>query len=115
MGQTNNDYVYYRQVPTMVPYDNTNEAGGGWGKHPAGGYYEGPNHVATLMSHHANERRFWARANAILDWEIINDLKFQANFSANFDSHANNLFLESWNLGIFVSTGLLLERLWLRL
>ena len=98
-GQTNNDYVYYRQVPTMVPYDNTNEAGGGWGKHPAGGYYEGPNHVATLMSHHANERRFWARANAILDWEIINDLKFQANFSANFDSHANNLFLESWNLG----------------
>jgi hypothetical protein len=25
-GQTNNDYVYYRQVPTMVPYDNTNEA-----------------------------------------------------------------------------------------
>ena len=46
-----------------------------------------------------NERRFWARANAILDWEIINDLKFQANFSANFDSHANNLFLESWNLG----------------
>lgn len=33
-GQTNNDYVYYRQVPTMVPYDNTNEAGGGWGKHP---------------------------------------------------------------------------------
>ena len=34
-GQTNNDYVYYRQVPTMVPYDNTNEAGGGWGKHPA--------------------------------------------------------------------------------
>lgn len=34
-----------------------------------------------------------------LDWEIINDLKFQANFSANFDSHANNLFLESWNLG----------------
>lgn len=35
----------------------------------------------------------------ILDWEIINDLKFQANFSANFDSHANNLFLESWNLG----------------
>lgn len=57
-GQTNNDYVYYRQVPTMVPYDNTNEAGGGWGKHPAGGYYEGPNHVATLMSHHANERRF---------------------------------------------------------
>ena len=98
-GQTNNDYVYYRQVPTMVPYDNTNEAGGGWGRHPAGGYYEGPNHLATLLSHHANERRFWARANAIVDWEIINDLKFQANFSANYDSHANNQFLESWNLG----------------
>jgi len=98
-GKPNTDYVYYRQIPTMQPYDNTNDTGGGWGKHPAGGYYEGPNLMATLMSRHANEKKYWAKANVILDWEIINNLKFQANLSGNFNSYAKNTFQESWNLG----------------
>lgn len=98
-GNTNIDYAYYRQVPTMVPYDRSNESGGGWGKHPAGGYYEGANLAAALYSRHANNKSYWGRANMILDWEILNDLKFQANLSANFNSYANNVFQESWNLG----------------
>lgn len=98
-GDENHSYTYYRQVPTMLPYDNANESGGGWGRHPAGGYYEGPNPLAELLSRHANNKSYWGRANVILDWEIIKDLKFQANLSGNFDSYANNEFQEAWNLG----------------
>jgi len=98
-GNEGSSYTYYRQVPTMVPYDNANDTGGGWGRHPSGGYYEGPNLLATLLSRHANNKSYWGRANIIMDWEIIKDLKLQANLSGNFDSYANNEFQESWNLG----------------
>lgn len=98
-GNESHSYTYYRQVPTMTPYDKNNENGGGWGRQPSGGYYEGPNPLATLRSRHANNKSYWARANVILDWEIIKGLQLQANLSANFDSYANNEFQESWNLG----------------
>lgn len=91
--------TYYRQVPTMVPYDNENSAGGGWGRQPPGGYYEGPNPAATIESRHFNNKSYWGRANLMFDYEVIDHLKFQANFSGNFNSFGNNEFQEYWNTG----------------
>lgn len=91
--------ISYRQVPTMKVYDPENISGGGWGKQPAGGYYEGTNYVMDELVHHRDNKNYWGKANLILDWEIIKDLKFQANLSGDFNSYANNDFSEAWNVG----------------
>lgn len=91
--------ISYRQVPTMKVYDLENVSGGGWGKQPAGGYYEGTNAVMDELVHHRDNKNYWGKANFILDWEIIKDLKFQANLSGDFSSYANNDFQEAWNIG----------------
>ena len=93
--------IYYRQVPTMQPYDFENTSGGGGGNQPAGGYYEGPNPAALLGSVHANNRSYKGGANLIFDWEIIDGLALQANLSGNYSSYANNNFQEYWNIGNF--------------
>lgn len=91
--------IYYRQVPTMEPYDISNTAGGGWGKQPAGGYYEGPNPAAIIGSVHAKNKAYKGGANLIFDWEIIDNLRAQVTFSGNFSSYANNNFQEYWSTG----------------
>lgn len=91
--------TFYRQVPTMLPYDLTNATGGGWGRQPPGGYYEGPNPVATIESVHINNKSYWGRGNLIFDWNVIEGLDFQANFAGNFNTYGNNLFQEYWSTG----------------
>lgn len=91
--------ISYRQVPTMKVYDPENISGGGWGRQPAGGYYEGTNYVMDELVHHRDNKNYWGKANLVLDWEIIKDLKFQANLSGDFSSYANNDFQEAWNIG----------------
>lgn len=91
--------ISYRQVPTMLVYDPKNISGGGWGKQPAGGYFEGTNYVMDELVHHYNNKNYWGKANLILNWEIIKDLTFQANLSGDFSSRANNDFQEAWNIG----------------
>lgn len=98
-GNESSSKIYYRQVPTMLPYDIDNASGGGWGKQPAGGYYEGPNPAAIIGSVHANNRAYKGGANLIFDWEIIDHLSVQANLSGNFRSYANNSFQEYWSTG----------------
>jgi len=93
--------IWYRQVPTMTPYDKENTAGGGWGMQPAGGYYEGPNPLALIDGVHQNNRSYKGGANLIFDWEIIDGLTATANFSGNFSSYANNKFQEYTNVGNF--------------
>ncbi len=90
--------IFYRQVSTMNAYDPENEEGG-WGKQPAGGYYEGHNPLATILSAHTNTKKYSGRANLIFDWEVIDNLKLQANFSGNFSSEAKNRFYDYWNIG----------------
>lgn len=89
----------YREVPTMTPYDIENSSGGGWGKLPPGGYYEGVNPLTTIMTRHVNEKTYYGKANLILDYEVIDNLKFQANLTGNFNSYGFQRFQESWNLG----------------
>lgn len=91
--------ISYRQVPTMLIYDPDNISGGGWGKQPAGGYFEGTNYVMDELVHHRDNKNYWGKASLILDWEIIKNLKFQANLSGDFSSYANNDFQEAWNIG----------------
>lgn len=91
--------MWYRQVPTMTPYDKTNTSGGGYGMHPSGGYYEGPNPVALINSRHIRNKSYNGGANFIFDWEIIDRLKLQANFSGNYGAYGKNNFQESWNIG----------------
>lgn len=91
--------ISYRQVPTMLVNDPKNISGGGWGKQPAGGYFEGTNYVMDELVHHYNNKNYWGKANLILNWEIIKDLTFQANLSGDFSSRANNDFQEAWNIG----------------
>lgn len=98
-GVVGSSKIYYRQVPTMLPYDNENVSGGGWGKQPAGGYYEGPNPAAIIGSLHAKRKSYWGNANLIFDWEIIDHLYLQANFSGNFSSFGENQFQEYWSTG----------------
>lgn len=93
--------IWYRQVPTMTPYDNSNTSGGGWGMQPAGGYYEGPNPVALIRSLHNKNKSYKGSANLIFNWEIIDGLTLEANFSGNFSSYANNAFQEYTNVGNF--------------
>ena len=91
--------ITYRQVPTMTVYDSNNESGGGWGKQPAGGYYEGNNPVANELVHHYDNKSYWGKANLVFDWNIVKNLNFQANLSGDFNSYANNDFQEYWNVG----------------
>ena len=93
--------IWYRQVPTMTPYDIDNVSGGGWGRQPSGGYYEGPNPLALISSLHNKNKSYKGGANLIFDWEIIDGLTLQANFSGNFSSYANNAFQEYTNVGNF--------------
>lgn len=91
--------IWYRQVPTMSPYDITNVSGGGWGMAPAGGYYEGGNPLANLLTNHANNKSYSGNANLILNWEVLNGLKYQTTLSMNLNSYANNTFSESYSVG----------------
>lgn len=91
--------ITYRQVPTMTVYDPNNESGGGWGKQPAGGYYEGNNPVANELVHHFDNKNYWGKANLVFDWNIVDNLNFQANLSGDYSSYANNDFQEYWNVG----------------
>ena len=91
--------IRYRQVPTMSVYDKDNVTGGGWGKQPAGGYYEGGNPVADESVHHYDNKTYWGKVNLIFDWNVIDNLNFQANLSGDFSSYAKNDFEEAWNVG----------------
>ena len=90
--------INYRSVPTMEPYDPTN-SGGGWGQQPSGGYFNGPNPLVEELVYHDNNKTYWGKANVMLDWEIIKDLKFQANLSANSKTVANSSFRDAWKVG----------------
>lgn len=90
--------VNYRAVPTMEPYDASNPDGG-WGMQPAGGYFNGPNPLVEELVYHNNNKTYWANANAILDWELIDNLHFQANFSGKLKATTANEFREAWRVG----------------
>lgn len=98
-GDETSSKIYYRQVPTMTPYDPANVTGGGWGMQPPGGYYEGPNPAAIIGSNHYNQRGYKGGANVIFDWDIIDGLALQTTLTGRYNSSASNWFQEYWNTG----------------
>lgn len=95
--------INYRSVPTMEPYDASNP-NGGWGMQPSGGYFNGPNPLVEELIYHDNNKTYWGKANVVLDWEVVKDLKFQANLSGNFKTKANSSFRDSWSVGSLSGT-----------
>ena len=89
--------ILYRQLPNMVVYDPSNINGGGWGRLPS--YFNGGNPAANALTRHYDRKSYGANAQFIFDYTIIDGLRFQANFAGGFDSFANNLFLEAFDVG----------------
>ena len=97
---TNIPTVYsldYRQIPVMSVYDSNNESGGGWGKVTS--YFQGGNPVASALTRHYDNKGYGANAQFVFDYNILDGLNFQANFSGSFSASANNYFQEAFDVG----------------